>query len=200
MKEKVLIRSSLKVWDLLTLAGCGFCLLFFALLVKRWSVPLAFGVVTLGLAALVGGPLALVFRTRRRAWVRDLGTGFTIIERSGEQTYSDEQVLGIALILTRHHANGVLQSITRRLMLWVNHQSALPDKLEMVTTVGVEEPDPLEGLFGRLLDRLEEQAQADRLAGHPVLGEGWKLDGTRLELHQADAAGECPLNEIVAID
>src|SRR5215472_8012611 len=97
MNQPILIRSSLRTWDLALLSALGFALLVAAALIAGTGLHLLASIVaTLGIACILGSVIGRRRRIRLRRWIQDTGTGFLITDSAGERSIEDSQVLSMA--------------------------------------------------------------------------------------------------------
>jgi hypothetical protein len=201
--KRVLVRSSLAVWDIALIAALGGGLLVCAAVL--WSQPRQ----VRGLFLIGGAILLLVAffvrrgRIRQLLWVEDKGNGFVLAGRpgQGERFIEDSAVLTMAYLRNLNYERGVLVSVTRRFIVWLFSEDAQPEKLEMLTLIKpASDVDPMAGLIGRISTRLLTQARADFQAGQALLGERWSLENRQLTLRMKRVSSSCALDDVTAVD
>jgi hypothetical protein len=201
MNAPVLVRSSLRTWDLTLLLIFGIGVLLCGAVVASFGPwPLAAILAVGGIACISAAALSRRRRVRLRRWVQDTGTGLVITDPSGKRAVDDNHVLSMALNTTRNFSNGVFKSLTRRFDIWLVSDEGPPEQVAMANTINTGQSDPLASLIARLGDRLFAQAKADIAAGQSVLGEYWGLEGKTLTVRRKREALSCPVEEVVAVD
>jgi hypothetical protein len=201
MTDAVLIRSSLRRWDLLFVCVLGGVLLAGAAVAALAGEPgAAAAAAGVGVVLLLAGAAGLGYRIRRRRWVRLRPDGFVVFDRNGGLEIRDDQVLSVALRYQNHYQDGEPSAVTRRLRVWLATDAERPEPLDMVTRITVGTVDPLQGLLARLLNRLVEQARQDLRAGQSALGECWRLEHQELTIREQHEEKSCRLAEVAAVD
>ncbi|NLI77365.1 MAG: hypothetical protein GX442_13110 [Candidatus Riflebacteria bacterium] len=132
---------------------------------------------------LIGAVVAGVFAVRRgirlAAQWRTLtidDAGFTINDRRGRRPYQDSQVLSLAMFSQTNFSQGIAETFTQQLRLWLDEGNGRYEQVDLELTHPVQAPNPFLDLEKRLADRLTDKARAVLDKGNEVVGEGWKLD------------------------
>lgn len=163
MNDPVLVRSTLRAWDLNLLIVFGLALLAGAavLWVDRHTA-LAAVLAAGGVFVVVGGVRERLRRIRRRLWLQDTGHGFRLIERTGEQYIEDNRVIGMSVVQKRNYSNGLLKSVTHHCLVWLDMDGEQPESFEMVYTIKIDAlidiSNPLGGFTHRLTDNLDRKS------------------------------------------
>jgi hypothetical protein len=199
MSNRVLVRSTMRTWDLRIVQFLGVVLLIVAGMLAAKDPVARIGLALAGGTCIVGGMLGQRIRVARRLWVEDRGDGFIISSRKDDRAIDDSQVISTALVNKDNHDQGILKSTTRRFVVWLASDEDRPERFEMINVIRIGSFDPLGGLIKRLGDRLFAQACADRAGKKSVLGERWLLEGDRLTLNGKSGPAECAMAEVVAV-
>lgn len=201
MSELVLVRSSLRRWDygLLFLTGLV-CLVLAGVAVALGKAAAGAVLLILALGLVVVGMLLRHIRIQSRLWVQDLGDGFRIMDRSGDGQFTDDQVLSMATSRKNRYSEGGLQSIRRRVRLWLATDDPRWQELVLMNEFKVGGIEPLRGLVDRLERQLLERARDDLASGRPVLGECWSWEQKTVSVHTPKETRTCTLDELAAID
>ena len=201
MNNRVLVRGSMRTWDLTLLIVIGIVLFIVAAimaLTETWILAVLAVLVSGGL--LLGGLLGWQGRIRQRRWVEDTGNGFVVVDCTGERRIQDGQVLATSLTQKGQYVNGLLKCSTRCFIVWLADGDQDSERLEMTNTIPLNGRDPLQDLIKRISERLYAQAQQDLQAGRGVLGEGWTLLAQALEVKHVGGPERCPFEEVTAVD
>lgn len=199
MSARVLVRSTLRQWDLILYAVFGVFVGLVGAVVAFLGHFIIGGILILaGMALAIGCIVGLLQRARNRLWVEDLGSGFQLIDPEGERRIADADVVSTALIVKRNYATGLLKSTTRRFVVWIGTDGDKPERVEMSNLIPLNTKDPLDPMIERINARLSEQAKRDLAARRSVLGEGWVWQEKELIVRQGAAALICPLDEVSA--
>lgn len=198
MNPEVLVRSSDKAYDLiigmvlggLTVLGGGIAL-------AAGNAVLACILAFVGLLIGVASAIGLWHRLRTRMWLADTGKAFTLRDRTGERTIDYAEVLSIAVQHKRNYVNGELQSIQRKLTLWISGPQT-PEKLVFNNAIPLQEADPLGEFIDRLHQRHLAEAKAMLAKGESVLGKDWSLDRKSLTVLQSGQEHSQPMSNISA--
>ena len=200
MSRAVLVRSTMRTWDLILLVMGGLIagVVGAVLIENNEGVPGKI-LALIGALTVIGGMCALQWRIATRRWVRVGSDGFTIIDRRGETDYEDSQVQSLALQERRNYLHGIHKSTTRTLILWLDAWEAADQasRLEFRSTRKSAEHDPLSDLMERLLEQVLHRAVDLLNAGQTFSGRGWKIDRQTLVFETKAEPRHCPLDEIV---
>ena len=199
MSRVVLVRSTLKLWDLVVVISAGVLASLVGLLSRKAdSVPV---VPVAGALVALGGAVALWWRRSRLQWVRVNPDGFTLIDSKGETEFNDLQVAGFTLDRRRLEDLGLLLSTTRTVTLWLDETATNvgSKRLQFRTTLQPNEVDPLDELIARLHAQALQQARARLSAGQAFAGNGWRLEGDHLVFSRGPTPLECPLDDISTV-
>lgn len=138
--------------------------------------------------------VTVFIRQKRRVWVLDTGSGFTLYEPTGESTIADADVHAVSLWDKSIYTNGEYKGMLRNVRLWVRNRD---EPVRMTYKITDKSPERVTELLQRHLDRLLEEG-SDRLArGEEVQGEGWSLKQGGLKV---DNATLVPIEQIAALD
>lgn len=202
MSKPVLVRSSLRTWDLalVLLGGVG-------LFVWGWIV-FENGDQALGVAMQVAGggialgcAVALHRRKRNRQWIRIEDTGFVLVDHRGETQYDDDQVKSLALQMKANYSNGVKTSDTRTVRLWVENRESVGSpiaQLILKNKVKLSATDPLVTLINRLSQLLLDRARQSLSRGGTLAGDGWEYSQTQINVLSKADQKSMPLTNIDA--
>ena len=201
MNDAVLVRGSMRTWDLtlllvaslVTLLGAGV-----AALDGQGAVAALLAAVAT--ASALGAIWCRRRRVRLRRWVRDTGSGFVLSDDAGDREVADDQVLSMAVLEKQNYSTGLLQSVTRRFVVWLVTPDTQPEQLEMRNIIKAGAADPLARLIGRLGGRLYDQAKDDLKANRPVLGECWRLERGNLSIKEGDTTVDCRVEDVTAVE
>ena len=200
MSRAVLVRSTMRTWDLILLVMAGLIagVVGAVLIENNEGVPGKI-LALIGALTVIGGMCALQWRMATRQWVRVGSDGFTIIDRRGETDYEDSQVQSLALQEKHNYLHGIHKSTTRTLILWLDAWEAAnqASRLEFRSTRKSAEHDPLSDLMERLLEQVLHRAVDLLNAGQTFSGRGWKIDRQTLVFETKAEPRHCPLDEIV---
>jgi hypothetical protein len=199
MSDRVLVRSTMRQWDLFLYAMLG-VLAGLAGVVLAVVVNAILGgiLVLIGGATMIGSAFSLYRRVRNRLWVEDLGDGFLLIDPEGERRIADVHVISTALISKRNYASGLLKSTTRRFVVWLGSDTDTPERVEMTNLIELNGKDPLDPLIERINTRLGDIAKNDLARGRSVLGECWVWESKELTVRDRKATQVVPLAEVSA--
>jgi len=202
MSESVLVRSSLRTWDLtlVLLVGIG-------LFVWGWFVfengdrALGIAMQVIGGATVVGSAVGLHRRKKRRQWIRIEEGGFVIVDHLGESQYDDDQVKSLALHVKANYSNGVKTSDTRTVRLWVENRESVGApliQLQLTNKVKLSATDPLVTLINRLSQLLLDRARQSLSSGGTLAGDGWEYSRTQINVLSKADQKSIPLTSIDA--
>ncbi len=133
------------------------------------------GILLTGLVGLIwiGLEVHTALLRAKQMWIRDTGDGFDVIDNREEFHIPDSSVTALAIKTKRNFAGGELKSVFRQFVIW-SEEEEQPITLE--TTLVDKKPDPLATLTTRLQEQVLERSKLDLQAGHPFVGDGWRLD------------------------
>lgn len=134
---------------------------------------------------------------KRRVWVLDTGSGFTLYEPTGESTIADPDVFAVSLWDKSIYTNGEFKGILRNVRLWVRNRE---EPIRMTYKITDKSPERVTELLQRHLDRLVEQGSELLSQGGEILGEGWALKQGGLRVEQGDNQSLVPVEQIAALD
>ena len=202
MSQPVLVRSSMRTWDfvLLLLTGIGIAVGGWVLFQMGEKVPGAI-LQVIGGTGVLASAMGLNRRIRRRQWVRLEADGFTLIDRQGEADYEDAQVRSLTLRLKQNFSEGVEQSVTRTLLIWLDTDDAEDGELTQLEFKSTFKPgvvDPLSVLIDRLSKQVCDRARELLSDGSTFSGDGWVLKRQNLVIAAKPEPLHCPLNDIEA--
>lgn len=201
MNAPLLVRGSLRRWDITLLVVAGGALLVLAYWLQ--DVHQAEGAVIVGA---VGGlvilaAVALAFR-RARHWqtVEIEPEGFLLRDPQGERSFRDEQITSAAVKVTPNYMNGNLKSHTRWLHLWIASPGVVEEKLVMRNKMAVHEQDPLGAFVSRVCDRLVAEARHSLTVGGKLQAPAWTLTRDVLEIAAEPEPLSTRLEAIAAVE
>ncbi len=147
-------------------------------------------VVSLGLTLRQGLALWRQWRT-----LVILPEGFIIEDGRGRRTYRDDQVVSLALFSQTNFAQGLPDSLTQQLRLWLDEGGRYA-QVDLELTHPVAVANPFAELEQRLADRLTAKARAVLEAGREVVGEGWKLGPAGLQVQTPSGTRQLDLDQV----
>lgn len=124
-----------------------------------------------------------------------LSDGFIIEDVRGRRPYRDDQVVSLALCTQTNYAQGLPDSLTQQLRLWLDEGGKYV-QIDLEITHPVAEANPFADLERRLADRLTAKAKAVLEAGHEVVGEGWRLGPAGLTVQAPSGTWHLALDEV----
>ncbi len=201
MENRILIRSSLARWPLITCCVIGILLIIIGVLFSLTKDMAAFAAVLIGVGVvtILGGIVYEANRKKKLMWLTLEPTRFTVIDNIGERTFADDDVVSMALQVKENFTNGNHTSTTRTFRIWVVAQGDQPELIPMVSTNKLAELPPLLPFIDRIVKLFRKRAEEDRLRNLSILGEGWELSSKQLTIRQQPNDLEIPLAEIVAV-
>lgn len=174
MNTPIQIGRSYREWWFLALIFAAVCLLASSAMLFVVKQPLAPSVLIVGGVAAFSAGMSALLIARSRFQVEMTSDGFRVRDRRGEREFSDDRVICASLASKANYTNGVLQSTTRTLDVWVESEAG-SEQIKMVNRLAVGASDPLTPLVERVLAHLYERANAALAAGQSFEGEGWTL-------------------------
>lgn len=122
--------------------------------------------------------IVIFWHGRKQCWIEDTGTGFTVTDRRGSQTFRDEQVVAVACHEYMHYFQGAVSGDVKYFAVWL---ADAEKPVDMTIVVKPDAVDSLAGLRHRLYQCARERVTREFAAGRPMTGEGWRLDRNGLE-------------------
>ena len=200
MNDAVLVRGIPHQRDLIVGVVLGFLVIVAGGLFWSYGlVGLGATVMATGVVIILSSLAAMFYRIRQRQWIRDTGSGFILMDRVQEREFSDDQVVSMALSYKKNYSQGLLKSVTRRLLVWIASPEDLPERLVLKTTILAGGPDLLEGLIRRIGNHLFDLAKEDLDTGQAVEGEGWTWQGRELTIRERKGTKTTPVDDVAAM-
>ncbi len=198
MPPQVLVRSSMRTWDfvLFIILGLGACA-GGAILYGQNEFVLSVILLVLGGIFVIASMIGLQRRISRRQWIQLRSDGFTVLDRSGDSDYEDQQIQSLALRFKQNFSEGVEKSVTRTLILWMDTEDGDAVRLEFQSTFKTGVPDPLAEFIDRLSKLVFDRARELLSNGRTFAGDGWVLERRNLVVAAKPEPLHCPLDEIV---
>ena len=132
----------------------------------------------------------------QRRWVTDTGSGFHVLDNAGERMFHDNHVTDVILEIQEHYSAGLLKSIGRKFVVWVEGAA---EPIDMFNKFPAQKPDPLVELIKRILEGLKQRGQRRLQEGGRLDGEGWSLERGRLAIWEKSGPMVVPLEELAEI-
>lgn len=201
MDNRILIRSSLARWPFLTYLFAGIFAIILGILfsLNKDQFLLAAVLIGVGIINILVGIVYDANRKKNLMWLTLEPTRFTVTDNIGERTFTDDDVVSMALQVKENFTNGNHTSTTRTFRIWVVAQGDQPELISMVNTNKLAELPPLLPFIDRIVKLFLKRAEEDRLRNLSILGEGWELSSKQLTIRQLPNDLEMPLAEIVAV-
>lgn len=202
MSDRILIRSSESGLPAYLTGGAGVILILAGIVlavIKNNSI-IGFSLGGAGLLLLFASFYIETMRVRNLMWLTTEPHRFTVTDHIGERTFSDDDIVSIALQYKDNFENGNHTSTTRTFRVWVVASGNQPELIEMKSKYKVGQVDPADYFIVRIVKLLKDRADGERLKNQSVLGEGWELTNSSLLIRNLKSEDtETPLSEIVAV-
>lgn len=196
MSNPVLVRGFPDSWWFLLVRIVSFSCLSVGTYRAVNQQPGGQALLIVGGVILMGVETVAAYGRRRQLWAEDLGHGFRLTDRRGSREIRDQQIRAASLETREHFNEGLAESVTQRLSLWIDSE---PQPLVMTTRIPVATLHPLRELWTRLFEGLKERSQAAFASGEPIKGAGWRLGRDAFELDGNGTSERFRLEDFTAI-